>query len=62
MTETKCETQVAMVLVTKAYIDKMERRSKLLAALEAGGVDNWEQYHEATKEFYREELGEDEDD
>jgi hypothetical protein len=60
MPETKCETQVSMVLVTEGYLSKLERSHKLLQALEAGGVDNWEGYHHATKEFYGEELGEDE--
>jgi hypothetical protein len=49
------------VLVTEGYLKQLETDQKLLKALVAGGVDNWEQYHEATKEFYREELGEDED-
>jgi hypothetical protein len=60
MTESKCETQMTMALVTVDYLEKLERSFKLLQALEAGGVDNWEGYHHATEEFYREELGEDE--
>jgi len=54
------ESQLPMVLITEVELAKLERSHKLLKALEAGGVDNWEGYHNATKKFYREELGEDE--
>ena len=55
-------SQMKMILVFEDHLNMLERSHKLLLALEAGGVDNWEGYHHATKEFYREELGEDEDD
>ncbi len=51
--------QLELVMVTKTHLDRLERSSRLLRALEAGGVDNWEGYHHAPKAFYKEELGED---
>lgn len=44
-----------VVLITKQEYEKLLRSRKLLQCLEYTGVDNWEGYHEATKEFYNEE-------
>ncbi len=41
---------------TQEEYDRLVQRVKLLACLEAGGVDNWEGYHHATKEYYEDEL------
>lgn len=35
-----------------AIILQMQERLNILDALEAGGVDNWEGYHEATQHLY----------
>lgn len=40
------------VTIPKEAYERLTRQANLLEALEAGGVDNWEGYHEATKEFY----------
>lgn len=40
--------------------DETKKRLALLDALEAGGVDNWEWYHESTRHLFADE--EDEDD
>jgi hypothetical protein len=36
-----------MVEVDKKYLEELERDSKILGALYAGGVDNWEWYGDA---------------
>ena len=43
-------TDVTMTLQRFEYLIN---RDKLLSALEAGGVDNWEWYGESTREYYR---------
>lgn len=48
------------VTISKKAHEKLLRAQRLLLALEAGGVDNWEGYHESTKEFYKKEFGDDE--
>lgn len=40
---------------TPQQYETMRKRLKLLEYLEAGGVDNWEGYHEATREYYADE-------
>lgn len=40
---------------TKDEWDKVQKRLALLDALEAGGVDNWEGYHESTRHLYGDE-------
>lgn len=35
------------VEVSKKYLEELERESRILDALYAGGVDNWEWYDEA---------------
>lgn len=44
-----------MVEITEQRLAELERSEKKLAALEAGGVDNWEWYSESLSEFYAEE-------
>jgi hypothetical protein len=41
---------------TQETFELLSRRSQLLAALECGGVDSWQGYHEATKDFYKDVL------
>lgn len=36
---------------------ELQRDSRMLAALQAGGVDNWEWYDESLASFYEEEEG-----
>jgi hypothetical protein len=43
------------VTIPKAQYDALVRDSKMLSALEAGGVDNWEWYGESLAEFFAEE-------
>lgn len=43
------------VTIPKAEYESLQRRSRKLAALEAGGVDNWEWYGESLSEFYAKE-------
>lgn len=50
-----------LVTITKEQLEKLKRSQRLLQALQAGGVDNWEQYYEATRDFYRDEYGDEED-
>ena len=44
-----------LTLVEKFELDELIRDSKVLSALEAGGVDNWEWYGESLKDFFDEE-------
>jgi len=41
-----------MVKVDKKYLEELERDSKILGALYAGGVDNWEWYGDALESLY----------
>jgi len=41
--------------ITQQKLIELERAQRKLLALEAGGVDNWEWYSEALKDFNREE-------
>lgn len=43
------------VLIHPGILEDLQRSANMLAALEAGGVDNWEWYHESLKDFYKEE-------
>lgn len=43
------------VIISKRDFDKLNRDSRKLAALEAGGVDNWEWYGESLKDFVAED-------
>ena len=43
------------VTITLTEYNDLKRDSKMLAALEAGGVDNWEWYFESLREFWAEE-------
>lgn len=43
------------ITITKKEYNSLQRDSQKLAALEAGGVDNWEWYSESLKEFWEEE-------
>lgn len=38
------------VSVDEEYLANLKYDSKVLAALEAGGVNNWEWYHESLKD------------
>lgn len=52
-----------VVIPTKEY-EALKRDSMILAALEAGGVDNWEWYSESLKDagvFEDDEANEDDD-
>ncbi len=40
------------VTISKEKYEQLLKDSELLAALEAGGVDNWEWYYESTKHLY----------
>ncbi len=52
-----------MVTISKTTYDELIRDSKILRALEAGGVDNWEWYSESLKDagLYVDEDDEDYD-
>ena len=43
------------ITITKKELNSLQRDSRKLAALEAGGVDNWEWYSESLEEFWAEE-------
>ena len=40
------------VLVSKKRLADLEDNSRMLSALEAGGVDNWEWYSESLQDYY----------
>lgn len=42
------------VTVKKSEYDKMQRELSKLHALEAGGVDNWDNYDDALAEWFKE--------
>lgn len=48
------ETEETITITKKEY-NSLRKDSRELAALEAGGVDNWEWYGESLKEFWAEE-------
>ncbi len=39
-----------MITITKKEYDALQRASAELSALHAGGVDNWEWYHESLQD------------
>lgn len=39
-----------MVTITKKEYDELFKAAQTLAALEAGGVDNWEWYYDSLKD------------
>ena len=43
------------VEVNANYLAELEKSSRKLKALEQGGVDNWEWYHESLANFFKEE-------
>lgn len=49
------------VTIPKCSYDALVKRDEMLAALEAGGVDNWDWYSDSLKDFWK-KYGEDEDD
>lgn len=44
-----------MITITKEQYDELIRDSKILNALYAGGVDNWEWYSDSLREVFSEE-------
>lgn len=48
------EVKVEMVTISKRQYDTLLYNQRFLAALESGGVDNWEWYGEAYQEFIKE--------
>jgi len=42
------------VTISKTEYDRLIHASKMLEALEKGGVDNWDWYSESLNEFYPE--------
>ena len=48
-----------MVSIPKKRYEKLLDAERLLRCLEAGGVDNWEGYYYATREYYGDEENED---
>lgn len=44
-----------IVTISKKEYDKLTKDSRKLRALEDGGVNNWEWYSEALKEFWAKE-------
>lgn len=43
-----------MVEISKSEYEKMQRQIAKLAALEAGGVDNWEFYGDSLEDWHKE--------
>ena len=43
-------TEMESVTISKAEYEALKRDSMILAALEAGGVDNWEWYSESLRD------------
>lgn len=43
------------VTISKSEYNNLVRDSKMLCALQSGGVDNWEWYGESLKDFFKEE-------
>jgi hypothetical protein len=43
------------VLISVEEYENLKRDSAILAALEAGGVDNWEWYSESLRDFFNKE-------
>lgn len=54
--------QPLTVTLSKAEYDELIQRSEILAALEQGGVDNWEWYGQSLKDYFGEEEPDNEDD
>lgn len=48
------EVKVEMVTISKRQYDTLLYNQRFLAALEAGGVDNWVWYGDAYQEFIKE--------
>lgn len=45
---------MSKVTITQSEYDKMQRELSKLYALEAGGVDNWDNYDDSLKEWRKE--------
>lgn len=41
----------AEIVILEERIEELEERDRLLSALEAGGVDNWEGYEPSMEDF-----------
>lgn len=50
-----CGFNADMVTITQVEYDKLERDSRILHALYAGGVDNWEWYGDSLAEVWAED-------
>lgn len=48
------------MILSKERLEELLRAFRMLQALEAGGVDNWEGYHESTKHLFKDDDEEDE--
>lgn len=48
-----------LIYIPKEEYEKLIRRSDMLAALENGGVDDWEWYSESLEEYRRKYFPED---
>lgn len=48
------------VTIPKSKYDDLVRSAEMLAALEAGGVDNWEWYSESLAGFFDDDEDDDE--
>lgn len=46
------------VIITERDYKKLVEAEKILDALYAGGVDNWEGYHDALQDYYKSLLDE----
>lgn len=53
---------MSFITISEDRYDELVRAEKMLSALEAGGVDNWEWYSESLREFFKEEDDEEEGD
>lgn len=47
------------MILSKERLEQLLRAEKMLQALEAGGVDNWEGYHYATGHLFKDDDEED---
>lgn len=50
------------ITISQQQYDELVQRSEILAALEQGGVDNWEWYGQSLKDYFGEEEPDNEDD
>ncbi len=55
------DEQINMIVLTPERYNILIDAEKTLVALEAGGVDNWEGYHDSIATYYPEKYGDEDE-